>query len=75
MFYPVYGLGLEADMVAGFYDVVTLVYPVERLIALIILAIVTFALDSNLAETYFDLPTTPWKKAGIRELPEEEIGA
>jgi hypothetical protein len=73
VFYLVYGLGLEADMVAGFYVVITYVYPIERLVASIILAIVAFALGSTLAKTYFDLPTKPWEDTGIPELPEKEI--
>lgn len=75
VFYLVYGLGLGADMVAGFFVVVTFVYPIERLLASVILAVIVFALGSTLAETYFDLPTRPWEDTGIPELPEEEIEA
>jgi hypothetical protein len=73
VFYLVYGLSLEADTVAGFFVVVTFVYPIERLLASIFLTIIIFALGSTLAKTYFDLPTKPWEDMGIRELPEEEI--
>ncbi len=49
------------------------VYPFERIIASIIVAVAIFAVGNTLAATYFDLPSSPISKREMRELTPEEI--
>ena len=65
-------LGLDVPTLAGIFTGVLLIYPIERVLASVVAAIIVVALGRFLTKTYFDLPTVPGG-ARIQELTEEEI--
>jgi len=65
-------VGLDPPTLAGIYTAVLLIYPVERVLASVVAAIITVALARFLTKTYFDLPTLPGGPR-VQELTEEEI--
>ena len=74
-FYYVYVLMFDPNALAGLYMGIALVYPVERIIASIIVTGVALAVGYVLAKSYFDLPVFPTKEITIEELSEEEAQA
>lgn len=65
-------VGLDVPTLAGIYTAVLLIYPIERVLASVIAAIILVAVARFLAKTYFDLPTVPGGTR-IQELTEAEI--
>jgi hypothetical protein len=72
-FYYVYVLLFDPTALAGIYIGIALVYPVERIIASVIVAVVALGVGYALANSYFDLPVLPTGQTTIEELTEEEI--
>jgi hypothetical protein len=64
---------LPASTIAGYFDLAIFVYPVERLIGSIIIAIVLFALGEALSRTHFILPLTSVEDTKLEELQEEDF--
>jgi len=74
-YYFVYILLFDPIGLASVYMGIALVYPVERIIASVIVAGVALAVGYVLAKSYFDLPVLPTKEMTIEELSDEEIQA
>jgi len=72
-YYFVYILLFDPAGLAAIYMGIALVYPVERIIASVIVAGVALAVGYVLAKSYFDLPVLPTRQMTIEELSEEEI--
>ncbi|MFW9956499.1 MAG: hypothetical protein ACFFCT_00390 [Candidatus Odinarchaeota archaeon] len=72
-YYFAYILLFDIPGLASVYMGIALVYPVERIIASIIVAGVALAVGHVLAKSYFDLPVLPTQQITIEELSEEEV--
>jgi len=72
-YYFVYILLSDPTGLAVVYMGIALVYPVERIIASVIVAGVALSVGYVLAKSYFDLPVLPTRQMTIEELSEEEI--
>jgi hypothetical protein len=70
-----YVLGWEVGWLTDFYVGFAFVYPIERIIASIIVGFVVIAVGETLAKTYFELPTMPGVSRELEELSHEEIKA
>lgn len=68
-----YVLGYDAATLVGFWLPITFVYPVERLVAAIILAVAMIAIGEAVVQTGLELPTSPWEVTEQKELTPEEI--
>ena len=72
-YYFVWGLGLPAPTIAVYFDLAVFVYPIERLLGSIIVAVILLALGEALSRTDFGLPLTNLDSAELAELKEDEI--
>jgi len=73
IYYFVYILLFDPTALASVYMGIALVYPVERIIASVIVALVALSVGYALAKSYFDLPVLPTRQMTIEELSEEEV--
>jgi len=69
----VWGLGWPVATVAPFFDLMVFVYPIERLLGSIIVAVILLALGEALSRTDFRPPLTNLDSAELAELKEDEI--
>jgi hypothetical protein len=70
-----YFSGFEASVLIDIYLGLTFVYPIERIIASLIVGFVVVSVGKTLAKTYFELPTMPIISRELEELSPEEIDA
>jgi hypothetical protein len=70
-----YYLGADLNGLIEFYGGFAFVYPIERIIASLIVGFVVIAVGKTLAKTYFELPTMPTVSRELEELTSEEIEA
>jgi len=73
VFYFAYFLGWDPATLVAAWIPITFVYPVERLVASIILAVVVIAVGEATVQTGLELPTSPWESREPKELTQEEI--
>jgi hypothetical protein len=73
VYYFHYILGMDAATLVGFWLPITFVYPAERIVAAIILAVAVIAISEAVIQTGLELPTSPWEARQTRELTQEEI--
>ncbi|MFQ5832173.1 MAG: hypothetical protein ACE5H4_05705 [Candidatus Thorarchaeota archaeon] len=73
VYHFVYVLGWDPVGLVDIWLAITFVYPVERLVASIILAVVVIAVGEAIRQTNLELPITPWESVEARELTPEEI--
>jgi hypothetical protein len=64
---------MDAATLVGFWLPITFVYPAERIVAAIILAVAVIAISEAVIQTGLELPTSPWEARQTRELTQEEI--
>ena len=72
-YYFVSVLGLPAATIAVYFDLAVFVYPIERLLGSIIVAVILLALGETISRTDFGLPLTNLDSAELAELKEDEI--
>jgi hypothetical protein len=72
-FYYVYVYLFDPSALASIYMGIAFVYPVERIIASIIVLWIAMPIGYVLAKSYFDLPVFPTGRMTIEELSEEEV--
>jgi hypothetical protein len=68
-----YVLGYDATTLVAWWLPITFVYPVERLVAAVILTVAMIGVGEAIVQTGLELPTTPWDGGEQRELTPEEI--
>ena len=68
-----YVLGWEVDALTDIFVSLAFVYPIERIIASLIVGFVVITVGKTLAKTYFELPTMPIVSKELQELSPEEI--
>jgi len=73
VYYFYYFAGMDASTLVGFWLPITFVYPIERLVAAIILAIVVIAASEAIVQTGFELPVSPWESSKPLELSLDEV--
>ena len=73
IYYFYYFGATDAATLLTWWLPITFVYPVERLLATLILGIIVIAAGEAIVQTGFELPTTPWEKRETLELSSEEI--
>ncbi len=66
-------LGADPAFMAGFFELVILLYAFERLVGSILVAVIVFALVEGLSKTDFGLPLSRVGQYELLELGEEEI--
>lgn len=64
--------GMQIDTLIAIFNWVMLVYPLERILAIIITTVVMVSLDVIFSATNFMLPTSPAASIGIQELETDE---
>jgi hypothetical protein len=64
----------DVPTLVGYWIPITFVYPVERLLATVILAIIVIAAGEAIVQTGLDLPVSPWESREQLELSPEEVG-
>ncbi|MHA1963044.1 MAG: hypothetical protein ACXACG_16370 [Candidatus Thorarchaeota archaeon] len=65
--------GMDAPTLVGYWLPITFVYPIERLVAAVILALVVIAASEAIVETGFELPVSPWESREPLELSPDEV--
>ncbi|MHA1926453.1 MAG: hypothetical protein ACXABV_15220 [Candidatus Thorarchaeota archaeon] len=73
VYYFHYILAMDAATLVGFWLPITFVYPAERIVAAIILAVAVIAISEAVVQTGLELPTSPWEARQTRELTPAEI--
>ena len=63
----------DVPTLVGWWIPITFVYPVERLLATVVLAIIVIAAGEAIVQTGLELPVSPWESKEHLELSEEEI--
>jgi hypothetical protein len=73
VFYLFYFGAFDAPTLVGFWLPITFVYPFERILATIVLALIIVATGEAIVQTGLELPTTPWENKEQLELSSDEI--
>jgi hypothetical protein len=73
VYYFYYFGGMDVTTLVGFWLPITFVYPVERIVATIILGTIVIALGEAIVQTGFELPVSPWESREQLELTQEEV--
>ena len=73
VYYFFYFGGMDASTLVGYWLPITFVYPVERIVAAIILSIIVIAAGEAIVQTGFELPVSPWESKEQLELTQEEV--
>lgn len=73
VYYFHYFGGMDVPTLVGFWLPITFVYPIERFVAAIILAIVLIAASEAIVQTGFELPISPWESSKTLELFPDEV--
>ena len=73
VFYFHYFGAMDVPTLVGFWLPITFVYPIERLVASLILALVVIAAGEAIVQSGLELPTTPWESRETKELSAQEI--
>ena len=73
VFYFHYILAMDAPTLVGFWLPITFVYPVERLLATVILSIIVIAAEEAIVQTGLELPLSPWDTREQLEITPEEV--
>ena len=73
VFYFHYVLAMDVPTLVGFWLPITFVYPIERIVAAVILGIVVIAVGEAIVQTGFELPVSPWESKEQLELSVEEV--
>lgn len=73
VFYLFYFGAFDAPTLVGFWLPITFVYPFERILATIVLALIVIAAGEAIVQTGLELPTTPWENKEQLELSSDEI--
>ena len=73
VFYLHYIALFDVPTLVGWWVPITFVYPVERLLATVILAAIVMAAGEAIVQTGFDLPVSPWESREQFELTPEEV--
>jgi hypothetical protein len=66
-YYLVYALGLDINLVAGWWTAITFIYPVERFIGALIATVILAALTESISGGYFSLPGMPAEEGSGQE--------
>ena len=64
---------MDVPTLVGFWLPITFVYPIERVVASIILAAVVIAASEAIVQTGLELPVSPWESIEPLELSHEEV--
>ena len=73
VYYLHYIGGFDVSTLVGFWLPITFVYPIERLVASIILAVVVVAASEAIVQTGLELPVSPWESREPLELSPDEV--
>ncbi|MCK5389925.1 MAG: hypothetical protein KAJ36_05515, partial [Candidatus Thorarchaeota archaeon] len=73
VFYFHYILAMDAPTLVGFWLPITFVYPVERLLATVILSLIVIAAEEAIVQTGLELPLSPWDTREQLEITPEEV--
>jgi len=73
VYYLFYFGGMDAATLVGFWLPITFVYPLERLLATVILAVIVIAASEAIVQTGLELPISPWENREALELTPEEV--
>ncbi|MHA1135544.1 MAG: hypothetical protein ACTSSE_03580 [Candidatus Thorarchaeota archaeon] len=73
VYYFYYFGATDAATLLTWWMPITFVYPVERLVATLVLGILVIAAGEAIVQTGFELPTTPWDDKETLELTHEEV--
>ena len=65
----------DVPTLVGWWTPITFVYPIERLLATVILTVIVIAAGEAIVQTGFDLPISPWESREQLELSQEEVEA
>lgn len=65
--------GMDVPTLVGFWLPITFVYPVERIVATIILGIIVIAASEAIVQTGLELPVSPWERKEQLELTPDEV--
>lgn len=66
-------LGSEFGLILGYYQLVIIVYAIERIIGSIFVALIIFALIEILSKVDYGLPLSEGSEGGLWELKDEEV--
>ena len=73
VYYFHYFGGMDVPTLVGFWLPITFVYPVERLVAAVILTIVLIASSEAIVQTGLELPVSSWESREPLELTPDEV--
>jgi hypothetical protein len=73
VYYLHYFGAMDVPTLIGIWVPITFVYPVERIVATIILAVIVIAASEAIVQTGLELPVSPWEREEQLELSHEEI--
>ncbi len=68
-----YVLTMDVSTLVGFWLPITFVYPVERLLATMVLAAIVIASGEAIVQTGLELPVAPWDSREQLELTLDEV--
>jgi hypothetical protein len=68
-----YVLAMDAPTLVGFWLPITFVYPLERLLATVILGLIVITAGEAIVQTGLELPSSPWDKKEQLELTPEDV--
>ena len=64
---------MDVPTLVGFWLPITFVYPVERIVAALILGLLVIATSEAIIQTGLELPVSPWESREPLELSPEEV--
>ena len=73
VYYFHYFAAMDVPTLVGFWLPITFVYPVERIVAAIILGVVVIATSEAIVQTGLELPVSPWESREPLELSPDEV--
>jgi hypothetical protein len=73
VYYFYYFAAMDVPTLVGFWLPITFVYPIERIVASFILAIIVIAASEAIVQTGLELPISPWESRESLELSPDEV--